>query len=271
VANGKEIDPADRRICSPMPACRINILVLPFQVIIVLIKQSMARKEIENEITLTMNGSPVSGRAGMTILEVARENGIDIPTLCHVSGLPPMGACRLCVVEVEGSRTLVGACHTPITGGMVVTTHSPKVLAARKILVELLLASHPDSCLVCDKANTCELRLIAADLEIGLPRFRARKHYHPIEDENPHIIRDMSKCVLCRRCVAACQNLKGERLFSVAYRGFESKVVFGSDRPVDKEACRDCDECVALCPSGALSKPRRPGEERAKKALFIKG
>jgi len=226
---------------------------------------------MENEITLTLNDSQVHGRDGMTILEVAKENGVDIPTLCHISGLPPMGACRLCVVEVEGSRLLVGSCHTPVTEGIVVLTHSPKVLAARKILVELLLASHPDSCLICDKANICELRKIATDLEIGLPRFRARKHYYPVEDENPSIIRDMSKCVLCRRCVVACRNLKGERLFSVAYRGFESKIVFDCDRSVSKEACQDCDECIALCPSGALSKPRKTGEERAQKALFIKG
>lgn len=207
----------------------------------------------------------------MTILEVAKENGIDIPTLCYISDLPPIGACRLCVVEVEGSRTLVGSCHTPITKGMVIYTHSPKVVETRKLLVELMLASHPDSCLICDKANLCELRKIAADLEIGLPRFRARKHYYAIEDENPYIIRDMSKCILCRRCVAACENLKGEKMFSIAYRGFDSKVVYGCDRSVDKEACRDCDDCIALCPSGALTKPRRVGEERAKKALFIKG
>ncbi len=226
---------------------------------------------MENKITLTMNGSQVTGRGGMTILEVAKENGIDIPTLCYIPDLPPMGACRLCVVEVEGSRTLVGSCHTPITEGMVVYTHSPKVLQTRRILVELMLASHPDTCLICDKANICELRKIAADLEIGLPRFRARKHYYPIEDENPYIVRDMSKCILCRRCVAACENLKGEKMFGIAYRGFDSKVIYGCDQSVDKEACRDCDVCIALCPSGALLKPRKVGEERAEKALFIKG
>ena len=226
---------------------------------------------MENKITLTMNGSQMGGREGMTILEVAKENGIDIPTLCHIPDLPPIGACRLCVVEVEGSRTLVGSCHTPITEGMVVYTHSPKVLETRRVLVELLLASHPDSCLICDKANICELRKIAADLEVGLPRFRARKHYYPIEDENPYIVRDMSKCILCRRCVVACKNLKGEKFFSIAYRGFDSKVIYGCDQPVDKEACRDCDACIALCPSGALSKPRKVGEERAEKVLFIKG
>ena len=223
-------------------------------------------------IALTMNGAPVSGREGMTILEVARENCIDIPTLCYLEDLPPVGACRICVVEVEGSRTLVGSCHTPITEGMVIHTHSPKVLGVRKILVELMLASHPDNCLVCDEANRCELRKLAADLDIGMPRFRMRKHYYPVEDENPSIIRDMSKCILCRRCVAACQNIKGERMFSIAYRGFDSKVVYGLDQPVgSKEACRDCDTCISLCPTGALSKPIRIGEEKTGKVLFVKG
>ena len=226
---------------------------------------------MEKKINLTINGLPVSGREGMTILEVAKENGIDIPTLCYIEGLTPIGACRLCVVEVEGSRTLVGSCHTPITEGMVVHTHSPKVLATRKILVELMLASHPDSCLICDKANICELRKIAADLEVGLPRFRARKHYYPVEDENPYIIRDMSKCVSCQRCVVACKSSKGEPMFSIAYRGFDSKVIFGCDQPVGEAVCQDCDECIALCPSGALRKPRKVGEERAEKALIIKG
>lgn len=220
---------------------------------------------------MTINGSRVSARKGMTILEAAKENGVDIPTLCYIPDLPPIGACRLCVVEVEGSRTLVGSCHTPVAEGMVIYTHSPKVLATRKILVELMLASHPDSCLICDKANICELRKIAADLEIGLPRFRARKHYYPVEDENPYIIRDMSKCVLCRRCVVACENLKGNNMFSIAYRGFDSKVIYGCDQPMGNETCQDCDACIALCPSGALSKPRKVGEERAEKALFIKG
>ncbi len=226
---------------------------------------------MESQVALTINGAQVSGQRGKTVLEVARENGVDIPTLCYIPELPPMGACRLCVVEVEGSRILVGSCHTPAAEGMVVHTHSPRVLAARRLLVELMMASHPDSCLICDKANICELRKIAADLEVGLPRFRLRKHYYPVEDESPHIIRDMSKCILCWRCVAACKNLKGEQMFSMAYRGFDSKVIFGCDQPVSGEACRDCTECIALCPTGALRKPLKAGEERARKALFIKG
>jgi NADH dehydrogenase/NADH:ubiquinone oxidoreductase subunit G len=223
-------------------------------------------------IALTMNGVLFSGREGMTILEVARENGIHIPTLCYLEDLPPFGACRLCVVEVEGSRTLVGSCHTPITEGMVVHTQTPKVIEARRILVELMLASHPDSCLVCDTANRCELRKIAADLDIGLPRFRIRKHYYPVEDQNPHVIRDMSKCIMCHRCVAACLNIKGDAMFSVAYRGFNSKVIYGLDQPVgSEEACHDCDICVSLCPTGALTKPTPIGEKKEGPALFVTG
>ena len=226
---------------------------------------------LAKKINLTINGSPVDGREGMTILEAARENGIDIPTLCYLEDLSPVGACRICVVEVDGSRTLVGSCHTPIAEGMVVQTHSPMVIEARRVMVELMLASHPDSCLVCDAANQCELRKIATDLEVGLPRFRIRKHYYPVEDENPYIIRDLSKCILCRRCVSACKNIKGQKMFSIAYRGFDSKVVYGFDQPVDKDACRDCDVCISLCPTGALSKPIKVGEEKKGTALFIKG
>jgi NADH-quinone oxidoreductase subunit G/formate dehydrogenase alpha subunit len=226
---------------------------------------------VEKKIKLTINGKEASGRPGMTILEVAREKGIDIPTLCHIPDLPPIGACRLCVVEVEGSRTLVGSCHTPVAEGMVIQTHSPKVIATRKVLVELMLASHPDACLICDKANICELRRIAADLEIGLPRFRTRKHYYPVENENSEMLRDMSKCVQCRRCVVACKSPGGEPLFGMAYRGFDSKVVHGYDQPLGSESCEDCDACIEICPSGALQKAREAGEERADRALIIKG
>ena len=223
------------------------------------------------DIVITINGSKLSGREGMTILEVARENGIDIPTLCYSPELIPIGACRICVVEVEGSRTLVGSCHTPVTQEMVIYTHSPKVLEARKAMVELLLASHPDNCLVCDKANRCELRKIAADLEVGLPRFKSRKRYYPIEDVSPYIVRDLSKCILCRRCIRACSEIKKADVFAMAYRGFDSKVVVDLDQPLDKDVCRDCDVCISLCPTGALSKPSKIGEEKRGKPLIITG
>ncbi len=222
-------------------------------------------------VTVTIDGTQVSGGDGMTILELAQENSIDIPTLCHIPELPPTGACRVCVVEVEGSRTLVGSCHTPITQGMVIYTCSPKVLETRKVIVELLLASHCGSCFMCDKANICELRKIAADLEVGLPRFQVRKRYFPIEDVSPYLQRDLSKCILCRRCVRACSEIAKQNVFSIAYRGFDSKVIVDFDQPIDKDVCRDCDVCISLCPTGALSKPRKLSEEKKGKPLVISG
>lgn len=222
------------------------------------------------EIEITINSSQVIGCEGMTILEVAQQNGIDIPTLCYRPELPPIGACRICVVEVEGSRTLVGSCHTPIAPGMVIHTHSPQVLEARRVIVGLLLASHCGFCLVCDKANICELRQIAADLEVGLPSFQVRKRYYPIEDISPYIVRDLSKCILCRRCVRACSEIAKQNVLAVAYRGFDSKVVVGCDQPLDSEVCRDCDVCLSFCPTGALGRPRKVGTEKKGEPLIIK-
>lgn len=220
---------------------------------------------------LTINGTQVTGQEGATILETARANGIDIPTLCYHEKLAPIGECRLCVVEVEGSRTLVASCYTPIAAGMVVQTHSPKVIEARRVVVELMLASHPESCLVCDKANICELRQLAADLGVGLPRFRLPKHYYPIEDISPYVIRDMSKCILCRRCVRGCSEIAHQDIYAIAYRGFDSKVVVDLDEPLDKEVCRDCDVCVSLCPTGALTRVTPSREGKQGKPLVIKG
>ncbi len=223
------------------------------------------------EITLTLNGSQVSAREGMTILELAQENGIVIPTLCYIAELAPTGACRLCVVEVVGSRTLVASCHTPITQGMVINTHSPKVLETRHVILELLLANHCGSCFLCEKANVCELRRVTADLEVGLPRFQVKKRYYPIEDISPYIKRDMSKCILCRRCVMACNEIAKKNVFGIAYRGFNSKIVVDFDQPIDKEVCRDCGICIPFCPTGALSKPVKVTEEKTVKPLVIKG
>jgi NADH dehydrogenase/NADH:ubiquinone oxidoreductase subunit G len=224
-----------------------------------------------DKLRVTLNGTQVSGRPGQTILELARENGVDIPTLCYHADLSPIGACRVCVVEVEGSKTLVGSCHTPIADGMVIHTHSPKVLESRRLIVELLLAGHPDSCLVCDKANLCELRQIAADLDVGLPRFRVKQHYYPIEDVSPYIQRDLSKCILCQRCIRACNEIAKHNVFNLAYRGLDCKVVVDLDQPIDKEVCRDCGVCIPYCPTGALSKPKKKGEEKRGKPLLISG
>ncbi len=228
----------------------------------------MAKKD---EITVTINGSQVTAKAGMTILEVTRENDIDIPTLCYLEGLPLVGACRLCVVEVEGSRTLVGSCHTPITPGMVIQTHSPRVLQARKVLMELLLASHCGTCYMCEQANICEFRRIAAELEMGIPRFTPRKRYYPIEEVSPYLVFDRTKCILCRRCIRACSQTAKRNVLGIAYRGFDSKIIYGADQPIDEGICRDCDACISVCPTGALSRPRELGQSKKGEILTIRG
>jgi NADH dehydrogenase/NADH:ubiquinone oxidoreductase subunit G len=209
-------------------------------------------------IKVTIDGTEVSGREGMTILEAAEQVGIDIPTLCHRPEVTPTGACRICVVEVEGSRILVGSCHTPIAQGMVIYTHSPKVIAARKATVELLMAAHTGACVTDEDAEQCELHKIASELEVGPPRFRVRRpRSYPVEDISPYVQRDMAKCILCRLCISACSEVAKKDVFSMAYRGFDSKVIVDFDEPLNKEVCKDCGICIDYCPTGALSNPKK--------------
>ena len=223
-----------------------------------------------DEVKVTIDGRQLSGSTGTTILELARANGIYIPTLCWHRDLMPSGNCRICVVEVEGSRTLVGSCHTPISEGMVIRTASPRVTETRQIVLELTLASHAGTCYMCDKANICELRKLAAETDTGLPRFSSKHRFHPREENSRYVI-DLSKCVLCRRCVRACSELKRESKLAIGYRGFESKVVAGCDDSIGEALEGDYDACVFACPSGALT-PRIPTGNREKaRELVIRG
>jgi NADH dehydrogenase/NADH:ubiquinone oxidoreductase subunit G len=212
------------------------------------------------EIKITLNGKEISARAGLTILEVAERVGVRIPTLCHSPDLTPAGVCRVCVVEVEGVRALVGSCHTPISEGMVVRTDSAKVLAARRAVVELLLASHTGSCVNDPNARNCRLHGLASELEVGPPRFAVRApRYYPPEDANPYVCRDLSKCILCYKCTRACDEIAGRHVLGVAYRGSRAKISVGFDDPLVDEVCRDCGVCIEYCPTGALY--AAPGEE----------
>jgi len=203
-------------------------------------------------ITITINGREVSGHPGMTILELARESGIDIPTLCHDPHLTPIGACRICLVEDERSGALSASCVTPIAAGMVINTESTKVLERRRTIIKLILASHPDSCLVCDKGNRCELRRIASEMGIGEVEFQRIPQTASIEEVNPFIERDLSKCILCAKCIRADHELVVEGAIDYINRGFASKPATLNDMPLENSECTFCGTCVAICPTGAL-------------------
>ncbi len=203
-------------------------------------------------ITITLDGVEVSGYSGMTILDLARESGVSIPTLCHDPYLSSIGACRLCLVEDESAGTLFASCVTPISPGMVINTRSPRVLERRKVIIEFILASHPDSCLVCDKGNRCQLRELASEMGIGLVRFQRIPQSDIIEDVNPFIERDLSKCILCAKCIRADHELVVEGAIDYFERGFASRPAALNDMPLENSDCTFCGTCVALCPTGAL-------------------
>lgn len=208
------------------------------------------------KIHVTINGMKITVREGATILRAAALHGIDIPTLCHVRDRVPTGACRVCVVEVEGARTLAGSCHTPAAEGMVIHTHSPRVLAARRVIVELMLTAHTGLCVNDPNADNCGLHRLASESEVGAPRFAVRApRFYPAEEGNPYVRRDLSKCILCRKCVVACGEIAGKYVLAVGYRGFLSKIVTGCDDVLDTEKCRDCGICIEQCPTGALHRP----------------
>lgn len=205
-------------------------------------------------INLTINGQPVQTFKGATVLEASRNAGINVPTLCHLADLTPEGACRVCVVEVQGARGLVTACTYPATEGMVVRTNSDVIQEARKTVVELLLASHPQECLTCQSNQHCELQTLASKLGVTDVPFKGEQRSFAIDDNNPFIIRDNNKCILCGRCVRVCQELQCCNTLDWTERGFNSKISPAFDDPiVESSNCLFCGTCVAACPVGALT------------------
>lgn len=204
-------------------------------------------------VNLTINGKQIQAEQGATILEAARAAGVYIPTLCYHPELRPEGACRLCMVEASGARTLVASCVYPVSEGMVVKTNTEKVREARKTVVELLLANHPKDCLCCQKSGDCELQKIAADLGLRKIRFEGGEtKAHTIDCSNPSLVRDQEKCILCGRCIRICRDVQGMNVYSFAGRGFNTIVSTAFEHDLKDVACTYCGQCASVCPTGAI-------------------
>ncbi len=203
-------------------------------------------------IDIEVNGKTIQAQDGDTILTALQREGIRIPTLCHMKGLLPSGACRICVVDVEGFNTLVPGCSYPVTPGMKIKTHSPRAVNARRTIVELLLANHPDDCLYCERNNSCELRLLAAEYDVKQRRYTGDRTRHDLDISNPSIVRDPEKCILCGKCVRVCEEVQSVAAIDFVDRGSQSTVGCAFDEGLNVSSCVNCGQCVVVCPTGAL-------------------
>ncbi|MDK2895357.1 MAG: NADP-reducing hydrogenase subunit HndD [Moorella sp. (in: firmicutes)] len=203
-------------------------------------------------VRLTIDNIPVEVEAGTTILKAAEKAGIHIPTLCYLEGINEIGACRVCVVEVEGARNLMASCVAPVADGMVVKTNSPRVRMARRLNVELLLSNHKMECPTCIRNLNCELQSLAQELGVRQIRFEGKKSEYPIDDSTPAIIREPDKCILCRRCVAVCEKVQGVKAIAPMGRGFDTVIAPAFQDKLLDIACVECGQCTLVCPVGAL-------------------
>ena len=207
-----------------------------------------------NMINVKINGVEYSVPAGSTVLEACKYANIDIPTLCYLKDINEIGACRLCLVEVTGARGMVAACVYPAADGMEIQTNTPKIRAARKTNLELVLSAHEKKCLTCIRSTTCELQKLAQEYKVDEDRFcytdKAEKK--PLDLSSPSIIRDNNKCILCRRCVAACTKMQGIGAIGATNRGYDTEIAPSFEKALADTSCINCGQCIVACPVGAL-------------------
>lgn len=218
--------------------------------------------EVENKqktVSITINGNIIQAADGKSILDIAREIGIKIPNLCHDDRLKPYGACRLCIVDVEGARAPIPACATKAQDGMVINTNSDDIRQARKIILELLLSDHPSDCMVCDKCGDCSLQNLAYEYGVRESRYKGETHPEQHQDPNPMIKRDGSKCILCGRCSRICDEVQGANAIDFLERGFRTKINTPFGMALPETSCVLCGQCVSTCPVGALTTVRPLG------------
>ena len=204
-------------------------------------------------INLAIDGRDVQVAEGASVLEAAKAAGIHIPTLCYLEEVQAIGACRVCLVEVQGNKNLQASCTLPVYEGMVVTTNNERVRKARRFSVEMLLSNHPFDCLACARNLSCELQKVAEELSVREVTFTGEKSQAPIDDLSPSIRRDPNKCILCRRCVTVCQEVQGVGALFLQGRGFESRVEPAFETNLNDAVCSFCGQCTVVCPVGALT------------------
>ena len=203
-------------------------------------------------VTISINGKSISVPKDYTILQAARSAGIDIPTLCYLKDINEIGACRMCLVEVKGARTLVTACVYPVNEGMEVFTQTERVRKARKAVLELMLSNHNKKCLTCARNRNCELQTLAEELNVTELPYEGAQTPSTIDDVSPSIVRDNSKCILCRRCVAVCKKIQTVGAIDATQRGFNTTIGSSFEKSLNETDCAMCGQCVSVCPVGAL-------------------
>ena len=203
---------------------------------------------------IDINGKTVQAEPGEMLLAVCRRAGIDIPTLCNIDGLQASGSCRMCVVEVEGQRALVPSCAFPVFEGMgKVHTHSTRVINARKTIVELLLADHPNDCLYCERSGNCKLQALAQELGVRSHRYNGRKSENKLDSSSASIVRDANKCILCGRCIRVCEEIQSVSCIDFIHRGSNTIVGTAFNEGMNLSSCVNCGQCTTVCPTGALT------------------